>query len=70
MKPSYDSIYLASRINERSATTSLTPSGLQRLVNTYGAVAVEDALRSIWGFPPKELRRPYPYLVAILKEQS
>lgn len=68
MKPSGDSIYLASRINERWDSSSLTPAALQKLVNVYGAREVEDALRELYGFPPaEEVRSPYPYLEAILR---
>jgi hypothetical protein len=69
MRPTHDSIYLADKINERWDLTSLTPAAIQKLVNTYGDRAVEDALRALHGFPPEEaIRSPYAYLETMLKE--
>ena len=70
MKPSYDSIYLASRINETWNSDSLTPAALQKLVNTYGASRVEDNLRMMYGFPPKTCQKPFAYLRAMLENEE
>lgn len=72
-KPTNDSVYLASRINERWNLTTggrLTPPALQRLVNRFGARDVEDAIRELHGFPPEEaVRSPYAYLEAMLADR-
>jgi hypothetical protein len=71
LKPTYDSIYLASRIDERWETRSLSPAAVQKLVNLYGVREVEDALRQLYGFPPEEaIRSPYAYLETMLREDS
>jgi hypothetical protein len=68
-RPTIDSIYLAGRIDARWQTHSLSPAGLQKLVNAYGDRAVEDGLRELYGFPPEEaLRSPYAYLETMLRE--
>ena len=69
MRPSYDSIYLALRINDTYSSNALTPAALQRLVNVYGVSKVEDALRMMWGFRLKSCRRPFAYLQAILQAE-
>ncbi len=61
-RPDSDQVYLASRISER-----LSIPALQKLNTTYGRIAVTNALRLMRGFPPKELKAPYPYLVALCK---
>jgi hypothetical protein len=69
VKPTVDSIYLAQRIDERWDTHNLSPAALQKLVNAYGASALEDALRELHGFPPEEaIRSPYAYLETMLRE--
>lgn len=68
VRPTTDSIYLAQRINARWDSHSLSPAGLQTLVNKYGDGAVEDALRELHGFPPEEVRSPHAYLETMLRE--
>ena len=69
LKPTHDSIQLARWIDARWHTSSLSPAGLQQLVEIYGDRVVEDKLRELHGFPPEEaIRSPYAYLVTMLRE--
>ena len=68
-RPTRDSIYLATRIDQRWNSHRLTPAALQKLVDEYGDQRVEDKLRELYGFPPEEaIRSAYAYLETMLRE--
>lgn len=72
-KPTNDTIYLGQQINESWPGSSgrLSPPALQRFVSTYGARAVEDAVRELHGFPPAEaVKSPYAYVESILRDRK
>jgi hypothetical protein len=68
-RPTSDSIYLASRIDEAWGSHRLTPAALQILADRYGDRALEDKLRELYGFPPGDaIRSAYAYLETMLRE--
>jgi hypothetical protein len=69
-RPTYDQIYLASRLNDVAPQGHLTIAGLQRLNTRYGVAAVVSAMRTLRGYTPEELHSAYAYLAAMLKEQQ
>jgi hypothetical protein len=68
-RPTYDQLYLASRLSPDDAPQGrLSPAAIQRLNIKYGVQAVTDALRLMRGHPPEQaVRRPYPYLEGMLR---
>ena len=60
-RPTFDQVYLGERLG-------LTLTAVQKLNDTYGPIAVEDAMRVAHGFGPEEIRSPYAYLKAILED--
>jgi hypothetical protein len=65
----HDQVYLLERINEGTTGSALTIPGVQRLMNQYGLGPVSDGLRAMRMAVADglEVRKPYPYLVSILK---
>lgn len=70
LRPTYDQLYLAERINEASPNGQITIPAIQKLNRLYGVAPVTSAMRAFRGFPPEDLRTAYGYLSAILKGQA
>ena len=68
-RPTPDQMYLADRICQTAPQARLTPAALQKLNSEFGVRIVSDALRYVRGFPPAELRSPYPYVRRICQRQ-
>jgi hypothetical protein len=68
-RPTYDQLYLASRLSPDNAPKArLSPAAIQRLNNRYGVTAVSDAMRLLHGFPPEiAVRSTYAYVEGICR---
>ena len=69
LRPTYDQMYLAEKINEVAPQGHLSVKAIQHLNSRYGVRAVSDAMRATHGFAPSGIRSAYAYVHKLCSEQ-
>ena len=69
LRPTYDQMYLAEKLNEVAPQGHLSWRAVQNLNSDFGVRKVSDSMRLAHGFAPPGMRSAYAYVRKLCSEQ-